>query len=258
MPPKRKRDYFDYGKGGGKRITVRVNKKNRRRKSNLYNRRRNMRTAGFLSIERKFYDTNLNETAIPAPTDCTGGEFDPSATSMMTTPTVGDGEQQRDGKQIVCLYLEIKGHVRTSAIEAAIFPGQYTQALVAIVLDKQTNGAQLNSEDVFKNLNGQAVTATEVMRNLLFGKRFRILKERVFDITPNATTQQAANDYSTSQGGKSFHWFIPLNNLKINFNAGTTASIANVLDNSIHVIAFSNNTALTPVIAYNARLRFMG
>jgi len=217
-----------------------------------------MRTAGFLSIERKFYDTSLTETAIPAPTDSAGGEMDPSATSMVSTPAVGDGEQNRDGKQIVCLYLEIKGHVRTSAIEAALFPGQFTQVMVAVVLDKQTNAAQLNSEDVFKNLAGSATTATEVLRNLLFGKRFRILKEHVFDVTPNATTQQAANDYSTSQGGKSFRWFIPLRNLKINFNAGTTASIANVLDNSIHVIAFANNVGLTPVIAYNARLRFMG
>jgi len=81
-----------------------------------------MRTAGFLSIERKFLDTSLAATAIPAPSDCTGGELDPSSTVMVSTPAVGDGEQNRDGKQIVCLYLEIKGTISQAALEASTGP----------------------------------------------------------------------------------------------------------------------------------------
>ena len=46
-------------------------------------RRRNVRTAGFLGIERKFYDTALTATALTASTDASGGEVDPSATSMI-------------------------------------------------------------------------------------------------------------------------------------------------------------------------------
>ena len=53
----------------------------------------NYRTAGFLGIEKKFYDTSVSAVALGAPTDATGGEFDPSTTSMITTPAQGDGEQ---------------------------------------------------------------------------------------------------------------------------------------------------------------------
>lgn len=257
MPPKRKRDYFDMGRGGGKRRTVTVARR-RRRKSSLYYRRRNMRTAGFLSIERKFYDTALASTAITAPSDASGGEMDPSATSMISTPAVGDSEQNRDGKQIVCLYLEIVGKIGTIGLEATtgVWPNQ--SVYLAIVLDKQTNGAQLNSEDVFKNLANTSLMATCPLRNLLFGKRFRILKEQVFNMNNNSLAQLAANDFSTNGLERSFKWFIPLRNLKINFNSGTTSSIANVIDNSIHVIAYTNSTTGAPFLTYNARLRFMG
>jgi len=66
---------------------------------------------GFLSIERKFYDNGLTATALTAPTDATGGEFDPSATMMMTTPAQGDGPSNRDGKEIAMLYLQINGTI---------------------------------------------------------------------------------------------------------------------------------------------------
>lgn len=260
---KRKRDYYGGGAAGyaAKRIrydrSAPIRRRGYRRKS-LYYRRKNFRTAGFLSIERKFYDTFLVDGVIPSPTDCTGGEFDPSATSMITTPTQGDGEQQRDGKQICTLYLEINGVVYTDALEAAAGLQWATDIFVACVLDTQTNAAQMNSEDCFKNNGASAVLAANPIRNLLFGKRFKILKEKRFTMNNGGVTQQAANDYSIQAARQAFKWFIPLKNMKINFNAGTTASVANVIDNSIHIIAFANLTTLAPKISYNARLRFMG
>jgi len=52
---------------------------------------------------------------------------------------------------------------------------------------------------------------------------------------------------------------LPLNGMKVKFNAGTTASVANVIDNSIHVIAYASNiTGVAPTISYQSRLRFVG
>lgn len=220
--------------------------------------RRNRVTAGFLGIERKFYDTGLAATSLVAGTDQSGGEVDPSATSMVSTPAVGDTEQNRDGKQISCLYLQINGSLALGAQEAVVDPIGGTMAFVAVVLDTQTNGAQMNSEDCFKNTIASATLTANPMRNLLFGTRFRILKERMFNLDPKTIAQNAANDYSWQGVRKYFKWFIPLGGLKINFNSGTTASVANVIDNSIHIIAFTNNTAGVPAISYNARLRFVG
>lgn len=217
----------------------------------------NTRTAGFLGLEKKFYDTTLAPTALNAPTDASAGEFDPSSTSMISTPAVGDGEQNRDGKRIVIKSVQVTGHLHTAGVEATTAPSAQCRAFVALVLDTQTNGAQLNSEDVFKNLSADATLATCPIRNLLFASRFRVLKSLEVDLTPPSLASSALNDFSWNSVSQEFDWFIPMD-LPVNFNAGTTASVANVIDNSLHIIAYCTNGVSTPVISYNARIRFMG
>lgn len=216
----------------------------------------NTRTAGFLGVEHKFYDTAYAQAAIAgASTDCGGGEADPSGTSMITTPAVGDGEQNRDGRKIVIESLHIKGHMARSATQSTgtLNPGR---VFLALVLDTQTNGAQMNSEDCFKALQATTDASVDCHRNLLFGSRFRVLK--ILKWTPNLMAYGwNGTTVNINQMNKSFEWHIKFpRGLHVNFNAGTTASVANVIDNSIHVIALASTTAFT--LAYNARIRFQG
>jgi len=244
-----------YSRGQTGRIIAARRRKVSRRSKSL--RRYNYFYGGFLGIEKKFYDTALADTALTNEAACANGEKDPSATSMISTPAQGDTEQNRDGKQIACLYVEINGSINFFGQESATAPVVDRGAFVAIVLDTQSNGAQLNSEDVFKNTSGDQTLGIDIMRNLLFGKRFRILKQSKFQVPPTISSY-AANTIDTSGHTVHFRWFIPLKGLKINFNGGTTASIANVIDNSIHIIAFKSETAETVNLGYNARLRFVG
>jgi len=217
----------------------------------------NMRTAGFLGIETKFYDTYRAPVAVVSPTDCSGGEYDPSATSMISTPAQGDGETNRDGKRIVIKSVQIKGQITTSAVELAAGPYVGCKVFIALVRDTQSNAAQLNSEDVFKNWSGDATLAACPLRNLLYAERFEVLKTELLDLTPNALSHVAADAFSYPGGSATFEWFKTLE-LPVNFNAGTTATIANVVDNSLHVIAFTSSTQSTPLISYNSRIRFQG
>lgn len=216
----------------------------------------NNRTAGFLGVEKKFYDTTLAASAIATSTDATGGELDPSATSMISTPAQGDGEQQRDGKKIVIESVQVKGTVY-QAVSANQTSGiQERQAFLALVLDMQTNAAQLNSEDVFKNLAGDAFGAVNPLRNLLQSSRFKVLRiEKINMPIPHASWD--GTNIEIGGATCSFDWFVkfPGGGLPVNFNAGTTASVANVVDNSLHVIGFAT-AALS--LTYNARIRFMG
>jgi len=68
---------------------------------------------------------------------------------MMTTPDQGDGPSQRDGKEIAMLYLQINGQCIPQKKYSRSTQG--CSVFVAIVLDTQTNAAQMNSEDCFKN-----------------------------------------------------------------------------------------------------------
>lgn len=220
---------------------------------------------GFMGIEKKFLDTTRTVTGVVSAGPLTGGEYDPTLTSgpgsgsggcvgCLSCPAQNDTEQGRDGKRIVIDSLIIKGFVvdSESASEAA---SAARKVFVAIVLDTQTNGAQLNSEDVFKNLSGAADQAVDPMKNLLFGNRFRILKSQLYDLTPTGVA--AAGSLATNGVRRDFDWYIPFKGgLPVNMNAGTTADVANVIDNSIHVVAFA--TTATTYIAYNARIRFQG
>lgn len=248
----KKRTRKSGGYSGSSSYSMDVESSKRRRSS------KNLRTAGFLGIETKFYDTALANTALVAPTDCSGGEFDPSATSMISTPAVGDSEQNRDGKRIVIKSVYIKGLITVPAFEAQVAPSAGSRAFVALVLDTQSNAAQMNSEDCFKNTGAVAYLGTSIMRNLLFGTRFRVLKEKTFSLDPQTQATSALNDFSWNGLTRNWEWFVDLKDLPVNFNAGTTASIANVIDNSLHIIAFATSNAGTPTIAYNARIRFVG
>lgn len=220
---------------------------------------RNAVTMGFLGIEKKFYDTALTLTALTANTDLTGAEFDPSTTSMISTPAVGDSEQNREGKRINILSVEVDGNVQSGGGELGANVANGIKVYVALVLDKQSNGAQMNSEDCFKSLGNHASLNVCPQRNLLFATRFQVLKKQVFDITPNTLSHFAVDSFSWNGVEKTWRWFLRFpKGLQVNFNAGTTASIANVIDNSLHIIAFATSTAASASIAYNARIRFVG
>ncbi len=220
--------------------------------------RRNSATMGFLGIETKFYDTNLNAAVITAPTDSTGGEHDPSASSMISTPVRGDSEQNRDGKQIAIKNCTIKGVINVPTAELAGNSLTASKVYVALVLDTQTNGAQLNSEDVYINKGATALMNSNLHKNLLFMNRFRILKTQTFDMTAQTLSHFAVDSFSYNGVTKCFNWFVPMGGLKVSFNAGTTADVANVIDNSLHIIAFCTNVAGAPTLSYNSRIRFVG
>jgi len=213
---------------------------------------------GFMGIEKKFLDTAKSATTVAATAALTGGEYDPSSgcTGCLSCPAQGDTEQSRDGKRIVIDSLILKGCIQNVANDALADPSASVKIFVAVILDTQTNGAQLNSEDVFKNLGNTADLVVCPTKNLLFGSRFRILKSHVFDVTATGLVPTTAT-YGFNGVRRDFDWYIPFKGgLPVNLNAGTTADVANVIDNSLHVVAFA--TVATSTITYNARIRFQG
>lgn len=211
---------------------------------------------GFMGIRKKFLDTAKADGAIAINTDLTGGEYDPSTgcTGCLSCPAQGDTEQSRDGKRFVIDSLILKGHVAlTESASTAVFDS--AKVFVAVVLDTQTNGAQLSSEDVFKSLGNAAPLNVNVTKNLLFGDRFRILKSQVYDLTPPGPAPAGLIAFCSPR--RDFDWYIPFKGgLTVNLNAGTTANVTNVIDNSLHVVAFATVAGTT--MAYNARIRFQG
>lgn len=205
------------------------------------------RTGGFLGIETKFIDYTFGKTAFSA--TVAGGEMDPaSSVDCVSAIAQGDGESNRDGRKCVLKSLHLRGNVNISESSGSSFQAPSIMRVI-VVWDTQTNGAQLNAEDVM-------LPATHVehsFRNLQFSKRFRILMDHTFTVNPTAGAGDGtANDFGAVE--RSFKW-------NFNFNIpvihnGTTAVVAAITDNSLHIIGFANNVGCN--LSYTSRIRFVG
>ncbi len=211
-----------------------------------------------MGIEVKFYDQKLLGDALQAPSDASAGEVDPSATVLLNTVTQGDGESQRDGRRITMKSIYVEGTVTMAAQASQSTADSGSEVFIALVMDTQTNGATISSEDVFTNPGASATTAAGPLRNLQFTKRFKILATRRFTMQSPSMTNDTGATGGVIQAGlcKRFKIFKNLNTV-VNYS-GTTETVANIVDNSLHMIAFTSVVALAPVINYVSRLRFVG
>jgi len=220
----------------------------------------NARIGGLLGIELKFVDYSLTDQAVAAPTDATGGEVDPATALSISAIGQGDGANQRDGRQVRLKNAYVTGQIRYPNVNAS---GAYqgplqVKVFVALVHDKQTNANQLNSEDVFSNPSADADLAASPLRVIAQSKRFTVLDTaeivmpmRTFigDFTANETRiAGAVAPFKLSWKG----------DIVANYT-GTGATVASQVDNSFHLIAYSNVDAIVqPYIDYNSRVRFVG
>ncbi len=216
--------------------------------------RSNVRTAGFLGIEKKFYDTTLATTALVAPTDGAGGELDPTTVNSISAPAQGDGESNRDGKKIMMKSVHVTGRVQFTDNTGETAGRINATAIVALVLDTQSNGAQLNSEDVFTNPGGTALLASAPLRNLQYSTRFKVLATKTMSMVARPVWD-GTNIELFSQSN--IFRFDKKLDMPVEFT-GTAAGVANVMNNSIHVVGYSDTLNGVPKITYNARLRFVG
>lgn len=220
-----------------------------------------MFTAGSPS-EIKNYDTKLVRAVLSATSDAKDGEHDESSTVCFNTVAQGNGATQRDGRVINMHKLQIRGIIevdqQVNTVASWATKDEASVIYIAIVEDKQTNATQIVSENVFENKGAATGLASCPFRKLENVKRFRVLKQHTIQLPLAQGSSDGTNVY---QPGYSVPWssYIDLNGLATTFKTGgTTSTIANIQDVSLHLLAWTNNTALAPRISYNARLRFTG
>lgn len=221
----------------------------------------NTRTSGLLGMEVKYLDTSLTGGVLVASTNCSGGLQDPLTISTLSAPDMGDGPTQRDGRQIRMKNITIRGQIRLGPETGLTGPDNIPTIFVALVMDKQTNGAQFLSEQLYTNPSGQAIQVTNAFLNLENNQRFRVLK------TVRIGPEQFAGNHTMgsypagqlAENGLTvpFTIFHDLKNTVANF-VNTGGTVSTIADNSLHIVAFTNDTTASPVLDYNSRLRFVG
>lgn len=213
-------------------------------------RRRNIRTAGFLGIEKKFFDTVYAGTTI---VQTVAGSESETATYGLICPQQGSGETGRDGRKIIVKSVEVNGRVSFANASDADDVRACIRVKVYLVHDSQTNGAQMAAEDCFEAV--ASPNADFSFPNLEHEGRFKILASRSFILGDKAVSADGANTASLSGDVKSFS--IKKNvNIPMTFDASTGA-VTDITDNSIHVVAFCS-TVNSALLAYASRCRFVG
>ena len=210
----------------------------------------NMRTGGYIGRELKFKDYEaihtLNQGAVA------GSEVDPATALSLSAISQGTSESERVGRVAWIKQVLIQGHVNfwngTSSTEGGCY------AVIWLVLDKQTNGAQLNAEDVFVEPAGVAHTA-DCFQNLQFSDRFRVLKKKIVRSNPPGLTTNSTDNNFYSRITVPFSIYHKCN-LKQEFK-DSTGTIAAMTNNSLHLIAQISRTAnASSDIVYTSRVRF--
>jgi len=221
------------------------------------------RTGGFLGKELKFVDYEVTQDAIQR--TVAGSEVDPASSVLCLNATAqGDTESNRDGRRQFTHSIVIKGiltwNYKPSGGSGIAF-ADMGDVKVALVLDTQTNGAQLNAEDVFKDPTSVYLDSV-MMRNLQYTSRFRVLK--IMTLRPpnfggggagNGTTDGTVEGSFSKQFSCYYNFKKPLMTTYTN----TTAVIANIADNSLHLIAIASDggqSDLDSTISYISRCRF--
>ncbi len=213
---------------------------------------RNFRTGGFSGIELKFADIETSNDAFAV----TWSTMEDSTNDSVSGVAQGDTESSRDGRVYHIHSVHIRANAHVQAIEDAPAPLVALKGRICLILDTQTNGAQLTATDV---MDGGQTNDILAFRNLQFTKRFKVLWDRDFLVQrTDQTTSGAINTFNsgfmvtpTMKYNKKFSPPI-----KVICSTGTTGVISLINDNSLHIIGVGNATALQ--LDYQCRIRFTG
>lgn len=226
---------------------------------------------GNVTSELKYFDSTRVAAAIQAAnTNGTNCLLDPTPQNTLFYPVQGNDIVNREARKVWVKHVRIKGFISIPAQS-----GQTTGDIgliirLALVMDKQTNGSQCTSEQIFLD----AVSSTEQINafiNTAYFGRFMVLKDKYITYQPNNLTAAPQNQNLTTgdftitllqQGGiirfkinKTF----ANKGMCVNYNTGNAGTVADTVDNSFHLYAATSVTGingLSPTLTYKCRTTF--
>lgn len=206
--------------------------------------------------ERKYFDSEVNAFTLPTTAQFfTNCEADPAALNCLFAPVTGDDIQNRTGRKVQVISIKIRGEIQLGAQSNQAVQDQMSLVRLALVMDKQTNGTQLSSEDVFATPTAAVGNGYLSFQNPAFFGRFKVLKDKYMTLSPPVSVYDGTN---IEQSGYSrfFKWNIKFKKpIVVHFNATNGGTVADIVDNSFHVLGGQTTGGLV-VLSYKCRTTF--
>lgn len=192
-------------------------------------------------------------------TSWTTKTLDPAGAGCISAVAQGDGPQERDGRVYFIDQIFIRGQIQYTPLIAGT-PELDIIVTIALIQDAQTNSSLFNPDDVFLAIGAPVDPFS--FRNLDFTQRFPFAKKKTIRLPSSQGNTTVVGATPTFVGGAirmPFELNVNLKRpIKVQTN-GTTATVASIVDNSLHLIGVVNSTARgATTIAYNSRIRFRG
>jgi len=225
-------------------------------------------------LNKKFSDVRVSDVICSSTEAVAAPTVAPYVyTSFFKQIVQGTGATQRIGRRIVCHSVQIEIQLSTptvlletaslvnasDALTANIFD---TTINLAVVRNMQTNGLPADITDIYDNLDDNVP-----LRNMANTMQFQVLKHKQIKFSPQFTTNTVDGAADTQRlnilgmvKNVSMYWKCAE---LINFS-GTTDDIANIVDNNVFLLAWTDNrpaavagSYATPIsIEANLRTRF--
>lgn len=216
------------------------------------------------AIELKMFFNSIANVAISQNVNETGITNDPA--TGLVIPRLGDDFNQREGRVIILKKLTIKGVVAFLGAEDVDDTPCGQIVYLAVVLDKQPNGATITSSDVITNPSASIYLNTRPFKNPNGLMRFKILAEKLIVKPYVVMAQTATNEYSWPSHSVPFEFVIDFKaGLEIRFNNVDGGSIADVVTNAFHFLAVTGGDTIGAVtsrmdasLSYNSMAEFYG
>jgi len=207
-------------------------------------------------FETKYFDAYRTSNAIDtADTDWTNAENDPATLNCLFAPVQGDDFNNRQARQVSVFKIMIRGAITAPAEANQGAANDFSRCRVVIYMDKQSNGTQSQGEDVLA-AGASTGDALDMFQNPANFGRFKVLKDKLFNISDTNMTYDGTN-VEVNGTVRSFKWIFKFRKpIIVHYNATNGGTIADVVDNSFHLIVKQQGGSVTPSIRYRVRTYF--
>lgn len=206
--------------------------------------------------EMKYFDCEMS-FALPAITTTWANTVaDPTAVPVanincLFCPTQGAAINQRIGRECKVYKIKIRGQLIVNATDPSTTNSNHCRVL--LVQDKQTNGTQMTGVQLLDGGTSTEYTIDAYQALTNFG-RFQVLKDKTVifsdlnftDSAPGGTILGARRAFKMN-----WNFSTPVS---VHFNATNGGTIADIVDNSFHLVAARVVSDMTVSMVYKCRV----
>jgi len=214
---------------------------------------------GNVVSERKYFDTEVSDVLVSeAITAWTGTLTDPATINTLFAPTQGNDISNREGRSCWVYNVKISGVVIVNPTDSTVAADDPPVIRLILCMDKQTNGTQMVGTDLIGSGTG-APMLYGFQNTSTFG-RFQVLKDITltcppFNIAWDVTNSEFKQSSVSMPFKMKYKWKSPL---KVDFNNTNGGTVADITNNSFHLLAAESEVDTPVGLSYKCRVSFCG